>query len=222
MEPLGRKNHCHIIPLTDDEDERFAHSPVGAADAVRSRKIRFDSRVSVIDIPSRCSYSHEERETLWMPPHDLKRLTEKNLLEFAAEGWYWQNAVEEEGMVEMDGCFVHPIHTNPMLKEALQRQIPYPRAVTPPDEDEILRDAQTTTTDATDDPVERPSSPFVETVFDPEYSSEEDDMLIEDPDAYLMRRFAHHRKPRDDIPYGDSDDAYYTQILCPTGQVRAG
>lgn len=178
-----------------------------------NRKITFSAHVSVVDIPSRDSYSAEERETLWMPSHDLRQMTQKNLLEFAAEGWLWEDVVEEEGMVMMDGSLIHPIHLNPMLKEALRRQIPYPRAVTPPDEDLFFRDAQM---ELPIDPIERPSSPFVQTVFDQEYSSEEDDMLLQDPDAYLDRRFAHHntrRKPRDDIPFGDSDDAFFTQML---------
>ena len=180
-----------------------------------NRKITFSAHVSVIDIPSRDSYSIEERETLWMPSHDLRQMTQKNLLEFAAEGWLWEDVVEEEGMVMVDGSFIHPIHLNPMLKEALRRQIPYPRAVTPPDEELLFRDASQVM-EFPIDPIERPSSPFVQTVFDQDYSSEEDDVLLQDPDAYLDRRFAHHnnrRKPRDDIPFGDSDDAFFTQML---------
>ena len=174
------------------------------------RKITFSPQVAVINIPSRDSYSIEERATLWMPAHDLKQLTEKNLIEFAAEGWFWENVVEEEGMTMVDGSFIHPIHLNPMLKEALRRQTPYPRAVTPPDEEMLFGD---TRIEPSKDPIDRPSSPFVETVFDQDYSSEDDDMLLQDPDAYLKRRFAHHRAPREDVPFGDSDDAFFTQML---------
>ena len=177
--------------------------------ASENRKITFSSVVSIMDIPSRDSYSIEERQTIWIPSEDLKQLTEKNLLEFAAEGWFWQNVVEEDGMVLMNGVLMHPIHLNPMLKEALRRQLPYPRAVTPPDEEMISNDGYIPA-----DPVDRPSSPFVETVFDQNYSSDEDDdMLLEDPDAYLRKRFAHHRRPRDNIPFGDSEDSFITQLL---------
>lgn len=203
---------CSVTVIPMDVETKEEEEEVASAEG--NRKITFSTHVSVIDIPNRDSYSMEERETIWMPSHDLRQMTEKNLLEFAAEGWFWENVVEEEGMEMVDGTFIHPIHLNPMLKEALRRQIPYPRAVTPPDEDLLFQDAQR---DSPDDPIDRPSSPFVETVFDQEYSSseEDDDMLLRDPDGYLNRRFAHHyrRKPREDIPFGDSDDAFFTQML---------
>ena len=202
---------CRVTVIPMDEETTTEEEEVKMGEG--TRKITFSTHVSVIDIPSRDSYSTEERMTLWMPPHDLRQMTEKNLLEFAAEGWFWENVVEEDGMEMVDGNFIHPIHLNPMLKEALRRQIPYPRAITPPDEDLLFRNEQI---NLPDDPIDRPSSPFVETVFDQEYSSEDDDeMLLQDPDAYLNRRFAHHyhRKPREDIPFGDSDDAFFTQML---------
>ena len=205
--PEATSLQCNVIQL-DYEEEKMETEE---GDDSGKRKIKFCPQLSIIDIPSRASYSNEERMTLWMPSQDLKQLTQRNLVEFAAEGWFWKNVVEEDGMVMVDGNFIHPIHLNPHLKEALQRHIPYPRAVTPPDEDMLFQDAQMY---FPEDPVDRPSSPFVETVFDQRYSSEEDDVLLrEDPDAYLERRFAHHRRPREDLPYGDSDDLYVTQIL---------
>lgn len=198
-----------VIPLDSEPD--------GMDTDDGSRKVTFSGVVSVVAIPTRDSYTLEERETLWMPTHDLQQQRQRNLLEFAAEGWFWENVVEEEGMEVVDGRFVHPIHLNPMLKEALQRQIPYPRAVTPPDEDLLFCVAPIK---APQDPIDRPSSPFVRTVFDQDYSSDEDDMLLIDPDAYLIRRFAHHNhrhhhhcKRRDDIQFGDSDDAFFTQMF---------
>lgn len=183
--------------LVEDEEGEGPNAP--------RRTISFSPRVTILNIPNRDSYSPEERKTIWIPSQDLKQQTERNLVEFAAEGWFWQDAVEEDDMVHVDGVFIHPIHLNPMLKDALRRQIPYPRAITPPEGDLLLQEAMV---------VERPSSPFVETVIDQEYTSEDDDdVLMNDPDDYLRRRFAHHRKPRQNVPFGDSGDPFVTQML---------
>eukprot|EP00977_Amphora_coffeiformis_P006974 scaffold1513_cov100-Amphora_coffeaeformis.AAC.23 len=157
----------------------------------RTKRISFSRNVAIRNIPNRYSYTPEEKRNLWVA--NLAQHTERNLLEFAAEGWFWPDVVEEEHMVSVNGMLVHPIHLNPLLKDALRRQIPYPRAVTPPEEDDWIQQLQQQdekTYYYEDLIIERPSSPFVGTqLWDDE---DEERMIREDPDGYLRKRFAHH------------------------------
>ena len=203
-----------------DEETRIDYSD-------SQRRVGFSSTVSIIPIPNRLDYSAQVRSAVWSDKKEISEMTARNMVEFAAEGWDWRNATEEEHMLRLDGVPVHPVHGNFYLRDALQRHIPYPRAVTPPDDDRTLPhedfprmqceplDRGAIVQDAED--MERPASPFVESVVLEDCDHDYDEvLLVSDPDLFLRQRFAH--RPRQDVPFGDSEDAYYTQVLYPNNR----
>ena len=213
------------------DDAEIAMEPIkGDADtnddvmfADPRRRVGFSSTVSIIPIPSRLDYPAQVRSAVWSDKKEISEMTARNMVEFAAEGWDWRNATEEEHMLFLDGVCVHPVHGNFYLRDALQRQIPYPRAVTPPDDDRVMNDFQPMQCEPSLDRgaveqnaeiMERPDSPFVESVVFEDCDNDYDEvLLINDPDQFLRQRFAH--RPRKDVPFGDSEDAYYTKVLYP-------
>lgn len=196
------------------------------------RKVGFAASVSVMVIPGRWDYSEEVRSSYWASKLEISQMTERNLIEFAADGWDWRNVTEEHQMHVLNGKHVHPVHSNPYLRDALARQIPYPRAVSPNEDEQMAAktghysgcapDRGAVTPDAEE--MDRPSSPFVESVvLDDEMHADFDEvMLMSDPDRFLSERFSGpcRRQPRQDLPFGDSDDAYFTKVLYGTGDLR--
>jgi hypothetical protein len=223
-----------VEPAKDGED----YDATTMVDDTR-RKVGFASTVSVMEIPGRLDYSEQVRHSYWADKRETSMMTERNMIEFAAEGWDWKNAADDEHMLIINGEAVHPVHSNPYLCRALQRQIPYPRAVTPPDEQQYLScggggaivqeymqydptGRGAVTPDAEE--MERPSSPFVESVVmdDDMHKNFDEYLLMQDPDQFLRQRFAAppHHGHRQDIPCGDSDDAYFNQVLSSTNNLR--
>lgn len=77
---------------------------------VRKRQITFDSTVTVFSIPSRFEYSNRVKKFLWNGGREIKANAERNLKEFAAEGWNWHTVLEDEDMLvdAKTGELVHP------------------------------------------------------------------------------------------------------------------
>lgn len=80
--------------------------------------VRFSRVISIHEIPSHKDYSKEEKEAMWMPRLELKKLVRKNIAEVAFEGQDWRNAPEEEEEdfgSDGDGNPVHPVNeVNPV------------------------------------------------------------------------------------------------------------
>ena len=48
---------------------------------------------------------------LWPSRAEMKKTVDRNMVEFAAEGFEWRDATEENGMyLDSTGDFIHPIH----------------------------------------------------------------------------------------------------------------
>ena len=75
----------------------------------RPRTVSFDSCVKVRWIPKHTEYSDRIRDQLWIKALVQHKNVARNCMEFAAEGWNWQQ-VEEEMIVCANGEKVHPIH----------------------------------------------------------------------------------------------------------------
>ena len=77
-----------------------------------SRGITFNDEVTVVPIPERSEYSKRIRERIWVDAGELQSLVARNTVEFAAEGWDWKNALEDEEMYvcALSGEKVHPVH----------------------------------------------------------------------------------------------------------------
>lgn len=88
-------------------------------EAPTDRKVQFFPKVRVKRIPSRCSYSDEDRLSMWLPKKELKQMVMRNHAEFAFEGQDWQNAPEEtNGFGLRNGELVHPFYVWAEREEA--------------------------------------------------------------------------------------------------------
>ena len=78
----------------------------------RNRHVRFDSTVTVLSIPNRYSYSDRMRRYLWNAPDHMKREVIRNTVEYTADGWDWQAALEEKDHFFNPTTqeYIHPVH----------------------------------------------------------------------------------------------------------------
>ncbi len=78
----------------------------------KRRSVSLHKSVSVIPIPSRCSYSPTVREKIWTSSAELCTNAARNTVEFASEGWDWRRVIEDEHMLlhQASGELIHPIH----------------------------------------------------------------------------------------------------------------
>lgn len=77
-------------------------------------KIQFNSVVQIKTIPSHFGYSDRVRKHLWSNRQELKESQERNMREFAFEGWSVHHVIEEDGMYfdKVSHEFVHPVHVD--------------------------------------------------------------------------------------------------------------
>ena len=75
------------------------------------RRIRFYNKVTVMLIPSRHLYPKSMRQNIWGTMREIQDNARRNAIEFAAEGWDWRTAVEDDAMyLTADGERIHPAH----------------------------------------------------------------------------------------------------------------
>jgi len=81
------------------------------------RKLTFNEEVEVCLIPKKEEYSKRIRGFLWNSPEDLMLNARRNSVEFAAEGWDWRNAMEDENMYRCLSTneLIHPVHIEQQL-----------------------------------------------------------------------------------------------------------
>lgn len=75
----------------------------------RNTSVSFDNHVTVHPIPKYSEYSDRIRPQLWSDSSALQANAARNCIEFASEGWNWQQ-VEEKMVVMENGEKIHPIH----------------------------------------------------------------------------------------------------------------
>lgn len=75
-------------------------------------RIRFCEEVDVMPIPTRHEYSNRIKSQIWSNIYEIEENAERNKVEFAAEGWNWENATEDDSMYicKRTGELVHPVH----------------------------------------------------------------------------------------------------------------
>jgi hypothetical protein len=108
----------------DDEDLRKSSecdesvskdSNIGDDTVIASSKrksLTFNQYVDVISIPNRNDYSRRIRAKLWSTAVELHMNASRNTIEFAADGWDWRAATEEDQMPRCPKTKepIHPIH----------------------------------------------------------------------------------------------------------------
>jgi hypothetical protein len=77
----------------------------------KGRTVSFDDSVSVHPIPTRHQYPVQVRKDLWSCKREMWHNMKRNATEFAAEGWNWKLAVEDDDMIMgQNGELIHPVH----------------------------------------------------------------------------------------------------------------
>ena len=86
-------------------------SPDRTQSKPRETKIQFHGKVRVFFIPSRNCYPESIQNSMWSRTAEIKRNARRNAIEFAAEGWDWRRATEDEAMyLSPNGERIHPVH----------------------------------------------------------------------------------------------------------------
>ena len=96
---------CGGTPSTDPTME-------GTDRSAANSKIRFDSMVTVISIPSHTQYSDRMKRLLWTPEQEGRMNRQRNMREFASEDFDWKQCVEEDQMY-------HDTRSNEFILETL-------------------------------------------------------------------------------------------------------
>jgi hypothetical protein len=74
-------------------------------------RIHFYNKVQVVYIPSRDHYPESMKTSIWSNMAEIQRNARRNTIEFAAEGWDWRRACEDEAMyLSPQGERIHPVH----------------------------------------------------------------------------------------------------------------
>ena len=105
---------------TDDDTSSLSSSArysIGSTSLSR-RRLSFDEEVAIVTIPRREQYSNRMQEQLWHNKEDLEASIRRNTVEYAADGWIWQQVREEDDHlfvaggngVRDDGEYIHPVH----------------------------------------------------------------------------------------------------------------
>lgn len=91
-------------------------------DCSRSRKLSFNEDVAVCPIPMRNEYSKRIKDKLWSSPEEMMLNAHRNSVEFAAEGWDWRSAMEDENMYRsvQTNELIHPVHVEQQQQQQQQ------------------------------------------------------------------------------------------------------
>jgi hypothetical protein len=114
------KNHCghsrlRVNKCKAKNQKNSTYNQATEEGKIRERthsRIQFNSVVQVKTIPSHVRYSDRVRKYLWSNRHELQESTERNMREFAFEGWNVNHVIEEDDMFfdRRSHEFIHPVH----------------------------------------------------------------------------------------------------------------
>jgi hypothetical protein len=69
------------------------------------KRVKFCSKVAAMYVPVHSEYSNRVRQSYWASAGEIREMVYRNMIEFDAEGYQWQNAAEEPDMyVSMATC----------------------------------------------------------------------------------------------------------------------
>ena len=111
LEVLKTDGGLHDTSLT-------LHSPPVSPTKIKAKRttggqqlvpaVCFEPQVQVQRVPGRQDLPDSIKDSLWMSMPEFIMGVERNTLEFASEGFAWQNVMEEEQFMFWNGTMVHP------------------------------------------------------------------------------------------------------------------
>ena len=111
---LSRRPKSNLVtlqapPKKDEESKEVDRDDSPSCNKVRS--VSFDDSITIRSIPTRKEYPVAIRKDLWGTKEEVLFNVHRNAMEFAAEGWDWQQAVEDHEMIKgHNGELIHPVH----------------------------------------------------------------------------------------------------------------
>lgn len=106
------QHHQEQQQSNDDQEMTTVETNNNDGNNNASRHVRFQPEVSVIPIPMRHEYSNRIKGFLWEPIASMQASILRNTLEFTADGWNWEDALDEDEhyMDPSTGELIHPVH----------------------------------------------------------------------------------------------------------------
>eukprot|EP00980_Cylindrotheca_fusiformis_P001592 scaffold363_cov56-Cylindrotheca_fusiformis.AAC.11 len=78
----------------------------------KKKSVTFKEVVTIRTIPHFARYPQELKRDLWNSSDEIRRMVQRNTIEFRAEGWDWRKVILEDQMRYniVTGDLVHPAH----------------------------------------------------------------------------------------------------------------
>jgi hypothetical protein len=125
--------------------------------ARQRRCLTFNEQVSVVTIPRRDQYSNRIQQHLWHAPEQLQTAVQRATIEFAADGWRWQDVRTDQQHIvcPISGQLIHPVHFEIARLIRIEQGLPQDAPVWTP----FIKEAPIGVTDAPGAEEEAPVSP---------------------------------------------------------------
>ncbi len=62
------------------------------------KRVKFSNTVAAVYVPTHQEYSNRVRQSYWAGVGEIREMVYRNMIEFDAEGYRWENVAEEEDM----------------------------------------------------------------------------------------------------------------------------
>lgn len=114
----GIVNFQEALKYKDNEDSillfqrRRQRNKQASSPNNKKKRISFNNSVNVVPIPRRDEYSTRISSRMWSNAAEINENAARNSVEFAAEGWDWRTATEDDKMYVccITGDLIHPVH----------------------------------------------------------------------------------------------------------------
>ena len=121
VEPLKNKEAELTVPQSasyessSSDTVSTSSSSSCSSSSSQSSRIKFMEEVAGVPIPMRSEYSSRVRGRIWSNRFEISENAQRNAVEFAAEGWDWRRATEDDQMYTcaVSGERIHPVHCEP-------------------------------------------------------------------------------------------------------------
>ena len=109
--------------VSQDSNCYSSDGPLSKA-SPQGRRIRFYQKVAVHSIPARHYYTDDIKQRIWCNMAELREMARRNTIEFAAEGYDWRRATEDDAMLlTPSGERIHPVWKQHCDFQPLQSKI---------------------------------------------------------------------------------------------------